>query len=234
VKGSGASEIRRALLLVGSPRREKSTSSSLGEYLFGHLSAHSIQTETIYVHTALRSPEGMQAMIGAVNAVDLAVLAFPLYVDSLPAPVIQALEQIAAHRPGREAHPQWFTAIANCGFPETLHNTTALAICATFARQAGFEWAGSLSLGGGEAVNGQPLAQAGGRTIRMRKSLEMAAEALAQGQAIPTAAQDLMGKPIIPHWAYRMGGKRRWKKQAKHHGAGKLLKQRPYSATAPR
>ena len=58
--------------------------------------------------------------------------------------------------------PQLFTAIANCGFPEALHNTTALAICEVFARQAGFEWAGSLSLGGGEAVNGQPLVQAGG------------------------------------------------------------------------
>jgi multimeric flavodoxin WrbA len=233
-KGNGASEIRRALLLVGSPRREKSTSSSLGEYLLEQLRARSIQTETIYVHTALRSPEGTQAMIDAVNAVDLVALTFPLYVDSLPAPVIEALEHIAAHRQSREARPQLFAAIANCGFPEALHNTTVLAICATFARQAGFEWAGSLSLGGGEAVNGQPLAQAGGRTIRMRKSLEMATEALARGQAIPTAAQDLMGKPIVPHWAYRMGGKRRWNKQAKHYGAGKLLKQRPYSATAPR
>ncbi len=68
----------------------------------------------------------------------------------------------------------------------------------------------------------------------MRKSLEMAAEAFAKGQAVPPAAQDLMGKPIVPHWVYRMGGKRRWNKQAKHYGAGKLLKQQPYSATAPR
>ena len=215
------------------PRKGKSTSDSLGGYLFEHLSARSIQTETIYVHTALRSEEGTQALMDAVDAADVVGLAFPLYVDSLPAPMIEALEQIAAHRQSRNVRPQLFTAIANCGFPEALHNATALAICETFARQAGFAWAGSLSLGGGEAVNGQPLAQAGGRTIRMRKSLEMAAEALAQGQAIPTAAQDLMGKPIVPHWMYRMGGKRRWSKQAKHYGAGELLKQRPYSATRP-
>lgn len=232
VTGSGPSEIRRALLLVGSPRRGKSTSNSLGEYLFEQLSARAIQTDTIYVHTALRSA-GTSALMDAVDAADLVALAFPLYVDSLPAPVIEALERVDAHRRGREVRPQLFTAIANCGFPEALHNTTALAICEVFARQAGFEWAGSLSLGGGEAVNGQPLVQAGGRTIRMRKSLEVAAEALARGQAIPTAAQDLIGKPIIPHWMYRMGGKRRWNKQAKHYGAEKLLKQRPYSATGP-
>ena len=232
VTGSGPSEIRRALLLVGSPRRGKSTSNSLGGYLFERLSERSIQTDTIYVHTAMRSA-GTSAMVDAVDAADLVALAFPLYVDSLPAPVIGVLEQIAAHRQSREARPQLFTAIANCGFPEAHHNTTALAICEVFAWQAGFEWAGSLSLGGGEAVNGQPLAQAGGRTIRMRKSLEMAAEALARGQAIPTAAQDLIGKLIVPPWMYRMVGKRRWNKQAKHYGAGKLLKQRPYPATGP-
>ena len=230
VPGTGASEIRRALLLVGSPKNRKSTSNSLGGYLFERLSAQSIQTETIYLHTVLRSPEGTQALFDALDAADLLTLAFPLYVDSLPAPVIETLERIAAHRHDRETRPQLFTAIANCGFPEALHNTTALAICETFARQAGFEWAGSLSLGGGEAVDGQPLA--GQRTIRMRKSLELAAEALAQGRAIPKAAQDLLGKPTIPHWVYRMMGGWRWKRQAKGYGARKSLKQQPYSATA--
>lgn len=50
VNGSFA-PVQRALLLVGSPKMRKSTSNSLGQYLLDRLSAHSIKTETIYLHS---------------------------------------------------------------------------------------------------------------------------------------------------------------------------------------
>jgi multimeric flavodoxin WrbA len=229
--GHGSVEIRRALLLVGSPKTRKSTSSSLGGHLFEQLGAQSIQTETIYLHTVLRSPAKMQALLDAVDAADLVTLAFPLYVDSLPAPVIEALERIAAHRQGRDpSHRQLFTAIANCGFPEAHHCTAALAICETFARQAGFAWAGSLALGGGGMVNGVPLAEGGGKTMGIRKALDLAAEALAQGQAIPQAAQDMMARPVMPPWAYRLTGDLGWIWAARGYGALRSLKRQPYLA----
>jgi hypothetical protein len=179
----------------------------------------------------LHSPEKTQALLDAVDAADLITLAFPLYVDSLPAPVIEALERIAAHRQGRDpSHRQLFAAIANCGFPEARHCATALAICETFARQAGFEWAGALALGGGGMVNGFLLAEGGGKTLLMRNSLDLAAEGLAQGQPFPKAAQDILGKPIIPSWAYRLMGGLGWILGAKGHGAMGLLRQRPYLA----
>ena len=180
--GSRATPIRRALLLVGSPRTRKSSSNSLGSYLFEQLHAQSIQTETIYLHTVLRSPEKMKALHEAVDAADLVLLAFPLYVDSLPAPVIEALERIGAHREGQTTH-KLFAAIANCGFPEAQHNATALAICETFARQAGFAWAGGLALGAGEGlVHGAPLNEVGGPAVPIKKALEMAAASLAIGE----------------------------------------------------
>jgi len=229
----GSVEMRRALLLVGSPKTRKSTSNSLGGYLFEQLSARSIQTETIYLHTVLRSPQKMQALFDAVDAADLVTLAFPLYVDSLPAPVIEALERIAAHRQRRDqSHRQLFAAISNCGFPEAYQTATALAICGTFARQAGFEWAGALALGAGELVNGAPLVESGGKTILMRKALDLAAEALAQGQAIPKTAREGLAKPIVPHWVYWIMGWLRWTTSAKHYGATKLLKRQPYLANA--
>ncbi len=228
--GFGAVEIRRALLLVGSPRTRKSTSNSLGGYLFEQLSAQSIQTETIYLHTVLRSPEKMNALFKALDTAQLVMLAFPLYVDSLPAPVIEALERIAAHRTSHDQTTrQLFAAIANCGFPEVHHNAAALAICEIFVQQSGFDWAGSLALGAGEGlVHGVPLNEAGGQALPIKKSLEMAAEALAQGKPIPQAAQDLLAKPVIPGWLYRLIGGFGWKQQAKKYGAEKSLKRQPY------
>lgn len=232
VTAGGEMAVRRALLLVGSPKTRKSTSNSLGSYMFAHLRQQDVQTETVYLHTVLRSPARWQAMLDALEAADLVTLAFPLYVDTLPAPVTEALERIAAHRQGRQTRPQLFSAIANCGFPEAHQTATALAICRIFARQAGFTWAGSLALGGGEAINGASLAEAGGKTIRIRKALELAAEMLAQGQVISKTARDMMAKPLIPHWLYRLTGKLRWNNWAKRYDAKKLLKRQPYLVQA--
>jgi multimeric flavodoxin WrbA len=223
---SGAPEVRRALLLVGSPRTRKSTSNSLGSYLHEQLAARSIETETIYLYTVLRSAAKTQALQDAVDAADLVTLTFPLYVDSLPAPIIETLERIAAHRRGQPSRPQIFTAIANNGFPEAAHNATALAICETFARQAGFMWAGALALGGGGMIGGAALT--GGRTARIRQALDLTAVELAEGQPIPTAAQDLLDRPAIPHWAFRLMAELGWRLQARHHGAWGSLKRRPY------
>ena len=230
-KDQRTEEVRRALLLVGSPKTRKSTSNSLGGYLFDQLEARSIQTEKIYLHTVLRNPGKLQALLEAVEAADLVTLAFPIYVDTLPAPVIEALEQISAYRQERTpSHRQLFTALANCGFPEAYQCDTALANCELFASQAGFEWAGGLALGAGEAVNGASLVELGGQMLRMRQALELAAEALVQGRAIPQAARDGLAKPVIPHWLYRLTGWLRWRRWAERYDAKKTLKRQPYLA----
>lgn len=232
-RGSAPS-VRRALLLVGSPKTRNSTSHVLGTYLFERLRARSIDTTTTYLHTVVHSPGKMTALLNAVDHADLVTLAFPLYVDSLPAPVIEVLEGAAAHRRHRgQTEPQLFAAIANCGFPEVHHMDNALAICEMFARQAKFAWASSLALGGGQGlVNGMPLAELGGRAAPLRNALELAADALARGQAIPNAAQDLIAKPVIPGWLYRLAGGYGWRQEAKRYGAQKSLRRRPYASDA--
>ena len=209
----GPSLIRRALLLVGSPRTRKSTSNSLGSYLFETLKAQGVQTETAFIHTTIRSKDRMETLLDMLNAADLVVLAFPLYVDSLPAPVMEALERIAAHREiSQQPHRQLFAAISNCGFPEPNHNATALAICANFTRLTGFYWAGSLALGAGEGmVHGMPLNELDGRVIPLKKALDLAAESLAQGIAIPDCnprrGAGIAGKAIHPRLVVPLDGR---------------------------
>jgi len=220
--------VRRAVLLVGSPRTKKSTSASLGGYLMEQLAARGIETETIQIYTTFNSAERTRLAFEKLDQADLVVLAFPLYVDSLPAPVIAALEQVAAHRSNVKTS-QRFVAIANCGFPEAYHNETALAICGEFAAQSGMDWLGSLSLGAGEGlVHGVPLNELGGQGASFRKSLDLAADALADGKSIPPQARGLLAKPFIPNWLYKVIGGFGWKQQAKKYGAQSIVKSRPY------
>lgn len=235
--------IRHTLLLVGSPRTRKSTSYALGRYLLDQLNSKGVETQTIYLYTTLNNPGRMSKLYAALDATDLVVLAFPLYVDSLPAPVTTALERIASRRITTNNVPAGgpsssqrdpcdrirITAIANCGFPEARHNQTALAICAEFARQAGYEWLGGLALGGGEGiVHGTNLSELDGRATFIRQSLDIAAQALANGEPIPHAARALMAKPVIPVWLYSLFGGYGWRQQARRWGTHDRLKARPY------
>jgi len=222
---------KRALLLVGSPRTRTSTSNALGAHLLGRLAVRGIETGTVHLHPIARSAPRIKALLDAVDAADLVVLAFPLYVDSLPAPVVDVLTAIAAHRAGSPATPrQRFAAIANCGFPEATQNATALAICATFARQAGFGWAGDLALGGGEGlVHGVELARLGGRARHAVAALDLAGDALSAGDPIPEAAHDLLARPAIPGWLYRGVGGLGWRLQARRFGMASSLGRRPYA-----
>ena len=222
------SPIQRALLLVGSPRTKKSTSASLGGYLFEQLNKRGIETRTIQIYTSLYSPERMKAMYESIDNADLAVLAFPLYVDSLPAPVMAALEKITVHCQDNRSLIR-FAAIANCGFPGANHNDAAIAIASEFARQTGLTWMGGLALGAGEGiVHGVPLNELDGRAIPLKGALDLAAEALAGGNPIPGSARDLLAKPIIPSWMYTLRGRFGWRQAARQFGMEKELKRQPY------
>jgi len=80
------------------------------------------------------SAERTKAMLDAVDAADLILLVFPLYVDSLPAPVMNALEQIAAHRQTK-AKPSLinYSPPYRIADSRTGHNATALRSAKTCA-----------------------------------------------------------------------------------------------------
>ncbi|MCG6956591.1 MAG: NAD(P)H-dependent oxidoreductase [Gemmatimonadetes bacterium] len=230
-KASAGAPPKRALLLTGSPRGKKSTSQALGGFLLDRLEERGVATETVRLYTVQKSLERRAMLLHPVDETDLVVLAFPVYVDSLPAPVVASLECIAFHR--RQTPPrrsQRFVALSNCGFPEPAHTETPLAICAQFARESGFAWAGGLGLGGGEGlVHGMPLEELGGRAARLRKALDLTAASLAIGGPVPAEAEALLRKPAIAPWLYRMVGYLSWRKAARRHGVQRAMKATPYA-----
>lgn len=221
---------KTALLLIGSAKLAgESTSEALGSYLMQRLQARGVAGAAMHVARALRTETRAQELLQAIDRADLFILAFPLYVDSLPYLVTDALERIAAHRSAQvvERCPL-FLVIANCGFPEAAHNATALAICRQFADAAGFAWAGGLALGEGGAIAGRPLAQAGGMVHNVVAALDLAAVALEAGQSVPAEAAALMARPFIPARAYMLMGDVGWLAQARKHRVLRRLGARPF------
>lgn len=223
----------RAALLVGSSRGPKSISNSLGTFLLERLQHNGVTTEKIFICQCLGSDEKRAALLRLVDESDLIILAFPLYGDSPPSPVIETLELIAENEKTKPHGKKSFVAIANCGFPEAKHNNTALAGCKIFARQVGFKWAGALATGGMEGViKGHALAELGVTVRNQKKALEIAADALAQGEPIPEKAVVLMSKLAIPNWLFLWLSKKMWRTLAKKGNITDKLYDQPFKRDA--
>jgi len=131
-----SSEVKRVLFLVGSPKAPgKSVSEALGAYVIDTMEARGWSSETIFIRTTLQSDKGRTTLLEAVEDTDLIILSFPLYVDSLPAPVIRAMELISERRSERNTR---FAAISNCGFPEAQHNECSSRHLPVFRPRLGF------------------------------------------------------------------------------------------------
>jgi len=220
------SEGNRVLLLVGSPKAPgKSVSEALGSYVIEKMEARGWSSESIFIRASLQSDEGRAALLEGVKASDLIILSFPLYVDSLPAPVIRAMELISALCCKKNAR---LAVIANSGFPEAQHNKVAISICQRFAHASGLEWVGGLALGMGGALSAKRLEEQGGMVGKIIKALDLTIEALVNGESVPDEAIRLMAKPLIPGWMYTTIGNFGWRREAKRHGVRKKLGDRPY------
>jgi len=183
----------------------------------------------MFAHKILKSDTAKSRLVSAVSEADLIILAFPLFVDCLPYPVISMLEHIAKNRQTiGDVKKRSLMCIVNCGFPEAHQNDTAIAICRQFAHEIGFSWAGGLALGAGEGIAGRDLSKVGWLSRNVVKSLDLAIEALAANKPISQRAVDLMAKPLMPRWLYLIGGNSRWKRESKERGVREKLLDRPY------
>jgi hypothetical protein len=219
----------KVLLLVGSPRGLASTSNSLGDHLLSLLEWHGMATKKLALYPALSDERKMAELLAAVEACSLLVLAFPLYVDHLPAPLIDLLRQVGERRQGRQGEArQALAAVVNCGFPETIHCRPAGEIVRVFASQAGFRFLGCLAFGMGGAIGNRPLAKAGGIVRHQVKALGEAATFLAEGKEIPAGVIARMGRPMMPRWFYNFVADWGWKRTAKKHGSSGKLRDRPF------
>jgi multimeric flavodoxin WrbA len=221
----------RALLLVGSPKTDRpSTSAELGGRVLKGLESSGWSVESLTLGPDLKAASGRDPLFRAAEAADLILLAFPLYIDSLPCLATLALEQLATRPLAGKA----LAVIVNNGFPEARQNEVALAIAARFAEAAGMVWAGALALGAGEALcSGEPLApRPGGNRPpvgHVLAGVERAARALAEGRPIPPDASARMDRSPIPGlpfraWVFlfRVLGGRGWRQMAKAKGVRDL------------
>jgi ferredoxin-NADP reductase/multimeric flavodoxin WrbA len=221
-------EPRVALLVASARPAGESTSLAIAQYLAHQLESHEAQVEIVMAHAFARDAATANHAAASLARADVLGIVSPLYVDTLPYLAILALQRTQALR-AQAPTPQRVIGIINSGFPEPEQSRFAFATLREFAREAGSYFAGGLSIGGGEAIKGQDLVKAGGRTIVLRKAIDQAAVALAAGGVIPYDVSMLTAKPSIPPFLYRFGGFMQWTFAARgNHLTSEDLKSAPF------
>ncbi len=216
------------VLVVGSPKGVKSTSSSVIKYLSSRFEDLNNSTQTFFVNKLIRKPEAMQEFLSASKKADTLVLSAPLYNDSQPGSVVKFMEDFS-ERWVSEGTDLRFAAIFNNGFPEAEHNDVALEICEAFARANSLEWIGGLSYASGQSIDGADLVSAGGAARFIRPALDLLVGALSNGESVPAEAMALSRKFVAPMWLFGFLGKRFWKSKVNKYGTQKRLNDKPYA-----
>ena len=142
--------------------------------------------------------------------------------------MIKFMELVNDHRKGAKGSDQRLMVVCQSGFPESHQNDYALRVL--FNLRSGcrfFQWAGGLSVGGGGAIGGRDLKEAGGMMRNLRMSLDLTAEAMDKGYDVPEKAKELTSNSIAPPWLYNLIVNRHWKKEARTNGVDPRAKPHP-------
>lgn len=220
----------KVVVLQVSPRPPGvSTSQAIWAYFKPLLEEGAADVQVVAATDFVRGAAVAQVAAQRCAAADVLLVIGPLYWDSLPYPGLRALEQIHAERRQSGLRPARVVAVMTCGFAEPEQFRFAFGLLREFAREAGYTWAGGLSVGGGGAINGRALDRLGALTRPLRQAIDIGVPALLAGGVLPDAACVAAAVQTTPGALYRFFGWWGWHMQRLALGlSARELRARPF------
>jgi uncharacterized protein (UPF0254 family) len=204
----------------GSPKPKNSASGMLINYLEDML-----RTKATVYHAAqlIRQGDAHDALTSICKA-DVLLIVFPLYIDSLPAPLIKTLTMIETASKAASLPLPKVYALCNCGFYEGTHNALALSMIESFAARCGMTWGYGVGIGsGGMILSQKKLCQ--WPTANAHAALVDLAEAIKNDRC---GLKNVFITPKMPRWIYLIAGNFIWNRMAKTHGVKKEIRATPH------
>ncbi|MCL2319246.1 MAG: NAD(P)H-dependent oxidoreductase [Treponema sp.] len=217
--------MKKIAVINGSPKAKDSVSTLLVDQV-----KNILETElTVYQATKLKSQDDISAELAQIIQSDVLLFVFPLYVDSLPAPLIKilgSLEHAAKTRGG--LLPKVY-AVCNCGFYEAEHTRIALEIIGNFCIRTGFRWGYGLGIGMGGILLSVGKNMSRGPAANVYSALAELCKSIQDNIADNSSgAHNVFITPNFPRFLYSLGGNVSWRQMAKKYDAQKSLGARPH------
>ncbi len=221
----------RLLVLDGSPRAPRSNTGLLLDALLRGFTAGG--GVVIGRHSLVR-PAGRGEAVRQFADADAVLLGFPLYVDAMPAPVMEFIEALA---PRVHAAPNpALLFLVQSGFPEACHSRPVERLLEKVARRLGAPYLGTVVRPGTEGIR----TMAESWIARRLAPFEALGRGLARdGRLDPSIVASLAWPERLgsgPIWSVRVAigrffAHRFWNAQLRAHGALGDRDARPYAAT---
>lgn len=210
------------VMIVGSPRVKRATSFSIASYVLEGLEKKGWKTELVFAHKLYGRPDELKVLASRMADYELIGLSFPLYVDGIPAPLVELLEVVCKNKPKSDSSDQLVFSFVNSGFPEPYHSDVAVKMTGVFAKKFGAGFLGGLRIGGGGAVHGMPIESLKHRSKRLVQALDETIVGLDEDRTIPQSAFELLSEPILSKNLYLLAAKYGWGFRARRNGVKDL------------
>jgi hypothetical protein len=212
----------RIAAINGSPKISGSVSGMLIETIEGFLN---VKMDTFQAIKIVRSEKTAQTAAELLNF-DLLLFVFPLYVDQLPAPIIELLTYIERAASAADTQLPAVYSVCNCGFYEAEHNRLALRMLHSFALRAGLAWGYGVGIGGGGLLESMGNITGKGPTANVYDALSALCEAMRAGDVMEHG--DILVTPLFPRFLYRMAAEISWHQMAGKNHVRNQLKRKPH------
>lgn len=205
----------------GSPKSKDSASSMFIKQIESMIGSEI----SVYQAVQLIRQKDISPMLADILKAEALLFVFPLYVDSLPAPLIKALTLLeSAAKSAGHPLPKVY-AVCNCGFFEAEQNFLALDMMKNFCERAGLSWSFGIGVGGGGMVSAMSKNMAEGPAANVHAALRRLGDAISCGNL---SSQNIFVTPKFPRALYQFGGNMGWRRMARANKVGKKLNAKPH------
>lgn len=192
----------KLVLINGSPRKKKAhfIFATAVKELAG---AAGHQADIFHVIDLPGGGDKFNELKDSLADADILGLFTPLYVDTLPYPVISLLETMADGCRSELRGKRLFT-VSGCGFPDFRLFEPVFGTCNSFARATGMVWLGGMGYVATPLQDGRDPADMGKRGLGIIDGLRLALNAVLEGRMIPEEAQQTFAMNVPRFFKYLM------------------------------
>lgn len=219
--------MKKLCYIICSPKGKKSTSKLISDVISKGIDSDKIESSFIFIN---KNFEDYDEIFNAINDAEIIIYSFPLYVDSLPAHMLNFLVEyekfIKDNSRSSSISPNVY-AISNCGFLEGTQNNNAIKIIENFCAKVNFNWMYGLGIGAAGFTFGS-----GGidEKSRIKKPVYTAINTLIEDINNCNSNSNKYVNPSIPKSLYIFEGNRGFTKVGKKLGLSKKeLYNKPYA-----
>lgn len=185
---------KKLLIFNGSPRK-KGTSYSFALTIKKLAEEVGNTAEIIHIIEYLEEGKNIEDLRESIVNSQIIAISSPLYVDSLPHPVIWFFEELV-NKYKTELKGKSFFAIGQCAFPYPVLIDTLIGCCRCFAEEAQMKWLGGLNYGGGVLINGELVENLGKKGVKITSAFKHALKEIYEGKEISSMSQKMLSKEI--------------------------------------